>query len=181
MVYYTLGNIYPKYRSKLVVIRLLAMARSADLRQSGVDVILNRIRKTWMHCTVVLKWCHVIHRNHGSNKDSRFNVHQYSRIIVSVISRITQSRPSIIHYHPVEYKSLTRIIIFTVNIQFMSRVCVCVEIQFIRHQWDFGIHSCSNRTNLWRLSPISVISHTAPFGIPSHIPYFTACFSTLFW
>lgn len=45
MVYYTLGNINPKYRSKLAAIRLLAMARSADLRQSGVDVILNRIKE----------------------------------------------------------------------------------------------------------------------------------------
>ena len=45
MVYYTLGNINPKYRSKLASIRLLAMARSADLRQSGVEVILNRIKE----------------------------------------------------------------------------------------------------------------------------------------
>ena len=45
MVYYTLGNIDPKYRSKLASIRLLAMARSADLRKSGVDVILNRIKE----------------------------------------------------------------------------------------------------------------------------------------
>lgn len=44
MVYYTLGNINPKYRSKLAAIRLLAIARSADLRQPGVDVILNRIK-----------------------------------------------------------------------------------------------------------------------------------------
>ncbi|XP_034076708.1 uncharacterized protein LOC117549166 [Gymnodraco acuticeps] len=45
MVYYTLGNINPNYRSKLAAIRLLAMAKSADLRQSGVDVILNRIKE----------------------------------------------------------------------------------------------------------------------------------------
>lgn len=45
MVYYTLGNINPKYRSKLAAIWLLAMARSADLCQSGVDVILNRIKE----------------------------------------------------------------------------------------------------------------------------------------
>ena len=45
MVYNTLGNIEPKYRSKLASIRLLAMARSADLRKSGVDVILNRIKE----------------------------------------------------------------------------------------------------------------------------------------
>lgn len=44
-VYYTLGNINPKYRSKLASIRLLAIARSADLRHSGVDVILNRIKE----------------------------------------------------------------------------------------------------------------------------------------
>lgn len=43
--YYTLGNINPKYRSKLASIRLLAIARSADLRHSGVDVILNRIKE----------------------------------------------------------------------------------------------------------------------------------------
>ena len=45
MVYCTLGNIDPKYRSKLASIRLLAMARSADLRKSGVDVILNRVKE----------------------------------------------------------------------------------------------------------------------------------------
>lgn len=45
MVYYTLGNINPKYRSKLAAIRLLAMARLADLCQSGVDEILNRIKE----------------------------------------------------------------------------------------------------------------------------------------
>lgn len=45
MVYYTLANINPKYRSKLAAIRLLAMARSVDLRQCGVDVILNRIKE----------------------------------------------------------------------------------------------------------------------------------------
>jgi hypothetical protein len=40
-----LGNINPKYRTKLAAIRLLAVARSAELRQSGVDVILNRIKE----------------------------------------------------------------------------------------------------------------------------------------
>ncbi|KAK7886077.1 hypothetical protein WMY93_025698 [Mugilogobius chulae] len=45
MVYYTLGNINPKYRSKLAAIRLLAMAKSADLRPSGVDIILKRIKE----------------------------------------------------------------------------------------------------------------------------------------
>ena len=45
MVYHTLGNINPKYRTKLAAIRLPAMARSEDLCQSGVDVILNRIKE----------------------------------------------------------------------------------------------------------------------------------------
>ncbi|KAL2076343.1 hypothetical protein ACEWY4_028044 [Coilia grayii] len=45
MVYYTLGNINPKYRSKLASIRLLVIAKSEDIRQSGVDVILKRIKE----------------------------------------------------------------------------------------------------------------------------------------
>lgn len=45
MVYYTLGYITPKYRSKLVAVRLLAIAKSADLCHPGVDVILNRIKE----------------------------------------------------------------------------------------------------------------------------------------
>lgn len=45
MVYYTLGNIDPKYRSKLAAIRLLAMAKANYLTQCGVDVILERIQK----------------------------------------------------------------------------------------------------------------------------------------
>lgn len=45
MVYYTLANINPKYRSKRAAIRLLAPARSVDIRQCGVDVILNRIKE----------------------------------------------------------------------------------------------------------------------------------------
>lgn len=45
MVYYTLANINPKYRSKLAAIMLLAMARSVDLRHFGVNVILNRIKE----------------------------------------------------------------------------------------------------------------------------------------
>lgn len=43
MVYYTLGNINPKQRSKLAAIRLLAIAKSSDISQCGVDVILQRI------------------------------------------------------------------------------------------------------------------------------------------
>ncbi|XP_034095043.1 uncharacterized protein LOC117561623 [Gymnodraco acuticeps] len=45
MVYYTLGNIDPKYRSNLSAIRLLAIAKSSELSQCGVDVILDRIKK----------------------------------------------------------------------------------------------------------------------------------------
>ncbi|XP_066509632.1 uncharacterized protein [Hoplias malabaricus] len=45
MVYYTLGNINPKYRSKLAAIRLLAIAKATDIAQSSVDVILDRIYK----------------------------------------------------------------------------------------------------------------------------------------
>ena len=45
MVYYTLGNIDPKYRSKLSAIRLLAIAKSSDLSRYTVDVILDRIKK----------------------------------------------------------------------------------------------------------------------------------------
>ncbi len=45
MVYYTLGNINPKQRSKLAAIRLLAIAKSSDISQCGVDVILQRIQE----------------------------------------------------------------------------------------------------------------------------------------
>lgn len=43
MFYYTLGNIDPKFRSKLPAIRLLAIAKAKDITESGVDVILQRI------------------------------------------------------------------------------------------------------------------------------------------
>ena len=45
MFYYTLGNIDPKFRSKLAAIRLLAIAKANDISQWGVDVILKRILK----------------------------------------------------------------------------------------------------------------------------------------
>ena len=45
MFYYTLGNIDPKFRSKLAAIRLLAIAKAKDITQAGVDVILERIEK----------------------------------------------------------------------------------------------------------------------------------------
>ncbi|XP_034057976.1 uncharacterized protein LOC117536966 isoform X2 [Gymnodraco acuticeps] len=45
MVYYTLGNIDPKFRSKLAAIRLLAIAKANDIDQCGVDVVLERIDK----------------------------------------------------------------------------------------------------------------------------------------
>jgi len=43
MVYYTLGNIDPKFRSKLAAIRLLAIANAKDIDDCGVDVVLQRI------------------------------------------------------------------------------------------------------------------------------------------
>lgn len=43
MFYYTLGNIDPKFRSKLAAIRLLAIAKTRDISKWGVDVILKRI------------------------------------------------------------------------------------------------------------------------------------------
>ncbi|XP_051797996.1 uncharacterized protein LOC110970637 [Acanthochromis polyacanthus] len=45
MFYYTLGNINPKYRSKLASIRLLAMANVNDLSDYGVDKILERLHE----------------------------------------------------------------------------------------------------------------------------------------
>ena len=43
MFYYTLGNINPKYRSKLAAIRLLAIAKKRELSECGVDGILGRL------------------------------------------------------------------------------------------------------------------------------------------
>ena len=43
MFYYSLGNIDPKFRSKLSAIRLLAIAKANDISQWGVDVVLKRI------------------------------------------------------------------------------------------------------------------------------------------
>lgn len=45
MVYYTLGNINPKYRSKLAAIRLLAVAKKSELSECGVDGILARLHE----------------------------------------------------------------------------------------------------------------------------------------
>ena len=45
MVYYTLENINPTYRSKLSVIRLLAIVQSSDLSECGVDAVLQRIQE----------------------------------------------------------------------------------------------------------------------------------------
>lgn len=42
MVYYTLGNIDPKFRSKLSAIRLLAIAKANDIDECGVDVLLQK-------------------------------------------------------------------------------------------------------------------------------------------
>lgn len=43
MVYYTLGNIDPKFRLKLAAIRLLAIAKANDTDECGVDVVLQKI------------------------------------------------------------------------------------------------------------------------------------------
>ncbi|XP_054866338.1 uncharacterized protein LOC118469167 [Amphiprion ocellaris] len=45
MFYYTLGNINPKYRSKLAAIRLLAIAKKSELSECGVDGILGRLHE----------------------------------------------------------------------------------------------------------------------------------------
>lgn len=45
MFYYTLGNINPKYRSKLPAIRLLAIAKKSALSECGVDGILQRLHE----------------------------------------------------------------------------------------------------------------------------------------
>lgn len=45
MFYYTLGNINPKYRSKLAAIRLLAIAKKSALSECGVDGILQRLHE----------------------------------------------------------------------------------------------------------------------------------------
>lgn len=43
MVYYTLRNINPKFRSKLAAIKLLAIAKVDDIDKRGVDFVLQRI------------------------------------------------------------------------------------------------------------------------------------------
>ena len=40
MVYYTLGNIFPKHRSQLGAIQLLAVATSPVIKKYGIDSIL---------------------------------------------------------------------------------------------------------------------------------------------
>ncbi|XP_030579955.1 uncharacterized protein LOC115785156 isoform X1 [Archocentrus centrarchus] len=45
MFYYTLGNIDPKFRSKLAAIRLLAIAKADDIDKCGVDFVLQRINE----------------------------------------------------------------------------------------------------------------------------------------
>jgi len=46
MFYYTLCNIPPEYRSKLSVVQLLAIAKTKDVRRSGVRVLLNDFLQT---------------------------------------------------------------------------------------------------------------------------------------
>lgn len=43
MVYYTLGNIDPKFRSKLAAIRLLAKAKATYIDECGVEVVLQKM------------------------------------------------------------------------------------------------------------------------------------------
>lgn len=43
MVYYTLGNINPKFRSKLAAIKRLAIAKADDIDKCDVDFVLQRI------------------------------------------------------------------------------------------------------------------------------------------
>lgn len=45
MFYYTLGNINPKYQSKLAAICLLAIAKKRPLSECGVDGILQRLHE----------------------------------------------------------------------------------------------------------------------------------------
>ena len=45
LIYYTLGNINPKYRSRLAAIRMLAMVKSKDLFHCGIDEIFERINR----------------------------------------------------------------------------------------------------------------------------------------
>jgi len=45
MFYYTLGNINPKYRSKLASIRLLVIAKQSELSECGDDAILARLHE----------------------------------------------------------------------------------------------------------------------------------------
>lgn len=40
LIYYTLGNVHPKYRSRLMCIQLLAVVKSSVLQQYGPDVVL---------------------------------------------------------------------------------------------------------------------------------------------
>ena len=64
MFYYTVGNINPKFRSKLAAIRLLAIAKAKDISEAGADVILTRIEQDLKelyngvnHCTVRQTCC----------------------------------------------------------------------------------------------------------------------------
>jgi hypothetical protein len=43
LFYYTLGNLSPKYRSSLKAIQLLAVLKTTDLMNYGVDAVLDPI------------------------------------------------------------------------------------------------------------------------------------------
>lgn len=45
MFYYTLGNINPKFRSRLAAIRLHAFAKHSELSDCGIDAVLDRLQK----------------------------------------------------------------------------------------------------------------------------------------
>lgn len=40
LIYYTLGNIHPNYRSRIMCIQLLAVVKSSVLQEHGPDTIL---------------------------------------------------------------------------------------------------------------------------------------------
>ena len=45
MFYYTLGNINPKFRSRLAAIRLLDVALQSELSDCGIDAVMDRLQK----------------------------------------------------------------------------------------------------------------------------------------
>lgn len=58
LIYYTLGNINPKYRSRLAAIRLLAMVKSKDISDCGIDKVLESINCDLIELYDSVKSCH---------------------------------------------------------------------------------------------------------------------------